>query len=101
MEQQSQAHENYLRAVSEATDRMHEMRLESAKQVPAQTTSINLEGVKDLVNSVQGVSEVAKQTSEHIKSVAEQVKEMKVESAKPRKRTVKNNKTGVTYSVDG
>jgi len=97
MEQQSQANENYLRAMSEATERMQEARLEREKP---NTPSVQITDLEDLSASTQKAHEAASAAQAHSKALGTQIEDLKAELSKRRKRTVKAP-SGKTYTVEG
>jgi hypothetical protein len=97
-ESQRQAHENMLRAVSEATDRMQELRMQGMKPAAVQVTGI--EGFSD---AVKKATEAAKAAGEHARTAGDAAKAAQAQLAavppRPRKRTVKAP-SGKTYTVE-
>jgi len=103
MEQQSQSQQNFLRAVSEATDRMHELRLEhvrSQAQPAAEGKQIQLVGLEGIQDSVKKATEAAQSANDNVKAVTDKVNQLHEEVKKPKKRTIKAP-SGKTYTVEG
>ena len=99
VKQQNEAQDRFVRMISEATDRMQEMRIESARTPAKNETTVQVGGLDAISKAADRMVEAANATRENAAATEGVVRQMKEESAKKRKRTIKTDK-GKTYTVE-
>lgn len=95
---QSEAQDRFIRAVSEATERMQELRLESMRQEKNPTMNISVDGA-NVADNVRGAKEKAEATSKRLEEVVKELEQIKSEPKKPKVFTIKAP-SGKTYTVE-
>lgn len=103
-ENNRQSQEQFVRMISEATERMQEMRLESARQPASNTVQIaGLDGVSDTmkksIEAAQSAAEHAKKAGETVSKMHDVAIKLDEKLAKKTKRTVKSS-SGKTYTIE-
>jgi hypothetical protein len=90
--------ERMVRMFSEQTDRIQELRLESARAGSKDGTTVRISGLDSVESAVKQASEHAKAAGEAVRIMQEVVAEQS--KPKSKRKTVKNMKTGTTYQVE-
>ena len=99
MQAQSDAQDRFVRAVSEATDRMQELRLEGVRTAgEGRSTNINIDG-SGVADTVRQAVDAAAASSKKVEEVVAALEQMKQERAKPQKRII-TSPSGKKYTVE-
>lgn len=99
IKEQSAAQERFLRSVSEATERMQELRIAGASAPAKSETTVQVGGIDAISKAAESMAEAARATQEHTKAAGDVVREMKDVATKKRKRTITTDK-GKRYTVE-